>query len=130
MLALDAPTRQECTAKRTITNTPAQALALLNDPQFVEAANHLAKRALITEGDGLDHLFEFSLQRKPTPQEKSALQKLIDEMTAHFEAHPEEAKQLNASGQSAITTIDPPKHAAWVTAARVVLNLHEFLTRS
>ena len=130
MLALDAPTRQECTAKRAITNTPAQALALLNDPQFVEAANHLAARALRPEGDGLDHLFKFSLQRKPTPQEKSALQKLIDEMTAHFEAHPEEAKQLNASGQSVITTIDPPKHAAWVTAARVVLNLHEFLTRS
>lgn len=130
MLALDAPTRQECTAKRPITNTPAQALALLNDPQFVEAANHLAARTLTTPGDSIDNLFLFALQRKPTPEEHKELTALIKRMTTHFKDHPEEAKQLTSVGQKKTTPQDTPTHSAWITAARVVLNLHEFLTRN
>lgn len=130
MLALDAPTRQECTAMRPITNTPAQALALLNDPQFVEAANHLAIRALAAPDKHLNHLFQFALQRNPTNEEKTELNALIIQMSEHFKKHPEEAKQLTSVGQKKTTSKDLTQEAAWSTAARVVLNLHEFLTRN
>ncbi|YCM45838.1 PSD1 and planctomycete cytochrome C domain-containing protein [Verrucomicrobiaceae bacterium 227] len=129
MLAFDAPTRQECTARRSITNTPAQALALLNDPQFVEAARGLAAR-ISSENDPVSHLFQLVLQRVPTPGEKSELQSLHQEMLTRFQTHPEEAKALLAIGQSPPANYDPIQHAAWTATARVVLNLHEFMTRN
>lgn len=129
MLALDAPTRQECTAKRTITNTPAQALALLNDPQFVEAARGLAAR-VISHKDPAGQLFQLALQRAPTAEEKSEIEKLHQQMATRFKAHPEEAKALLAIGQSPSGNHDPVQHAAWTATARIILNLHEFLTRS
>lgn len=129
MLALDAPTRQECTAKRTITNTPAQALALLNDPQFVEAARGLAARAM-DQTDPAEQLFQLSLQRSPTSGEKAEIEKLHAQMVARFKAHPGEAKSLLTIGQSPAGDHDPIQHAAWTATARIILNLHEFLTRS
>ena len=129
MLAFDAPTRQECTTRRNITNTPSQALALLNDPQFVEAARGLAARITLKE-DPLSTLFQLVLQREPSPEEKSELQKFHQQMVTHFQAHPEEAKALLSIGQSPPENLDPVQHAAWTATARVVLNLHEFLTRS
>ena len=129
MLALDAPTRQECTARRNITNTPAQALALLNDPQFVEAARALAGR-ITTAEDPVSLLFQLVLQRDPAAEEKTELQKLHQELMTRFQAHPDEAKALLAIGQSPPGNHDPIQHAAWTASARVVLNLHEFLTRN
>ena len=130
MLALDAPTRQECSARRTITNTPAQALALLNDPQFVEAARLLAARALQADGDPIDNLFNFVLQRAPDTTEKKALKELVEKMTTRFTENPEEATQLLKIGQDPTRLDDTIQHATWTATARIILNLHEFLTRS
>ena len=130
MLALDAPTRQECSARRTITNTPAQSLALLNDPQFVEAARLLAARALQADGDPIDNLFNFVLQRAPDTTEKKALKELVEKMTTRFTENPEEATQLLKIGQDPTRLDDTIQHATWTATARVILNLHEFLTRS
>lgn len=129
LLALDAPTRQECTARRPVTNTPAQALALLNDPQFVEAARALAGR-VITEAEPIDKLFQHVLQRQPTSEEKREIEKLHQEMLAVFTNSPGDAESLLKTGQAPAGKHDPIQHAAWTATARVILNLHEFLTRS
>ena len=132
MLALDAPTRQECTARRTITNTPAQALALLNDPQFAEAARVLAERVL-TESSGdqrIDKLFQLTLQRPPSPTEKIEIQTLLEQLAEQYKESPEDAAALLKTGQYPTTKLDPIEHAAWTGVSRVTLNLHEFLTRN
>ncbi|MGB1128803.1 MAG: PSD1 and planctomycete cytochrome C domain-containing protein [Haloferula sp.] len=132
MLAFDAPTRQECTASRNITNTPAQALALLNDPQFVEAARVLAARVIeqAEEGERIDRLFEFTLQREPTEEERRIVTKLHQQMLERYRDKPDEAEALLRVGQASNPELAPDLHAAWTTTARVVLNLHEFITRS
>lgn len=129
LLALDAPTRQECTAQRPITNTPAQALALLNDPQFVEAARGLAVRILGRESP-IERLFQLALQREPSPEESAEIARLHQTLLTEFKANPEAAKSLLTVGQSPPGSHDPIAHAAWTATARIVLNLHEFLTRS
>jgi hypothetical protein len=129
LLALDAPTRQECTARRAITNTPAQALALLNDPQFVEAARGLAAR-IIDKEDPIAHLFHLALQRDPSTAEAAEIEALHEKLLSEFKANPGAAKSLLAIGQSPPGTHDSINHAAWTATARIVLNLHEFLTRS
>ncbi len=128
MLAFDAPTRQECTARRVTTNTPGQALALLNDPQFVEAARVLASR-VINEPEPIDKLFKLALQRLPTSREKSEITKLHQQLLSNFNKTPDDAAALLKIGQSPAGDHDPIQHAAWTATARVVLNLHEFLTR-
>ena len=132
MLALDAPTRQECTAQRIISNTPAQALALLNDPQFVEAARVLAARLMDEAHDEkrMDHLFQLTLQRAPNHEEKAELRALYQQLLARFTEHPDEADALLKIGQFPPASHPPIEHAAWTATARVVLNLHEFITRS
>lgn len=129
LLALDAPTRQECTARRAITNTPAQALALLNDPQFVEAARCLATR-VINHKKPIEKLYHLAVQRKPSHEESAEMEALHKKLLAEFKANPEAAKSLLSIGQSPSGDHDPIIHAAWTATARIVLNLHEFLTRS
>jgi hypothetical protein len=128
-MALDAPTRQECSARRTVTNTPAQALALLNDPQFVEAARNLAAR-VIDQPDPIETLFHLALQRSPSPEEKTEIRKLQAKLLTNFKEDPKSAKALLAVGQSPPGEHDPIEHAAWTATARIILNLHEFLTRN
>ncbi len=138
LLAFDAPTRQECTARRNITNTPGQALALLNDPMFVEAARGLAQRACgdvkgnasASDGERIGAIFALSLQRFPSIPEQQVVQRLLDEQRQHFAAHPNQAEQLCSIGQSPlIDAANLPELAAWTIVARSVLNLHEFVTR-
>src|SRR5205085_994222 len=67
-----APSREDCTALRTVTNTPQQALTLLNDPSFVEAARRFADRIAIVSGDAerIERAYEIALARPPKPAEK------------------------------------------------------------
>jgi hypothetical protein len=134
MLAFDAPPRQECTAKRNITNTPGQALALLNDPIFVEAARVLATRVQdANEADDparIRNAFHLALQRKPSAAELDVLSKLLTTARDSYRNDPDAARELLAIGQSPA----PPPHtapevAAWTTVTRAILNLHEFLNR-
>ncbi len=144
MLAFDAPTRQECTARRSVTNTPGQALALLNDPTFVEASRALAQRVLMstdtssdnTSTDNADEmrlrkLFEYALQREPTAEEVAELTLQLSTWQQHYDNHLQQANEVLKIGQApADSSLSPPQFAAWTAVCRVVLNLHEFLTRS
>lgn len=134
LLAFDAPTRQECTAKRNVTNTPGQALALLNDPIFVEAARVLAMRVLDEPADGdrsrLQIAFKMALQRLPFPGEERLFLELLVRQRRHFFGRPEAAEQLTAIGITAPPAAgDAIEVAAWTMVTRTLLNLHEFLNR-
>ncbi|MEM0925118.1 MAG: PSD1 and planctomycete cytochrome C domain-containing protein [Planctomycetota bacterium] len=134
MMAFDAPTRQECTAKRNRTNTPGQALALLNDPIFMDAAVSLASRLLnepqTSDSQRIQHAFRFALQRDASPQESDVLAALLQQQRDQFRAHPDDAKALIANGHAIdVEDHDPPELASWTIVARTVLNLHEFVSR-
>lgn len=134
MLAFDAPSREECVSARNRANTPQQALVLLNDPEFVEAARVLAQRVLI-EVDGeeprLEQLFERVLTRAPRRAEVEVLQTLLEEERARYGADPEAARLLLGVGEAArVDTLDDVELAAWTQAARLLLNTGEAVTRS
>jgi hypothetical protein len=135
MLAnFDAPSREECTANRNISNTPQQALTLLNDPSFVEAARVFAAKLLAGEAKSdnarLDAMFKDALLRPIKADEKASLLKFLAQQRAYYKANVEDAKKLTSIGVSPVTSsADISEWAAWTTACRVVLNLHEVITR-
>lgn len=136
MLAnFDAPSREECTADRTISNTPQQALTLLNDPSFVEAARRFAGRVVKESRETgfagrLEFAFREALARDPKPDEHESLKRFYEEQFARFSANEEDAKKLLSVGISPSTRGDNlPELAAWTSVCRVLLNLHETLTR-
>ena len=135
MLAFDAPTREECTADRIRSNIPQQALVLLNDPTYVEAARNLAaKIMLLNGGDTSSRLawaFAQVLQRAPTETESKELTALYRKHLSEFVASPESAESLMNVGISERPgNASTPEMAAWTSIARVLLNLHETITRS
>ena len=134
MLAFDAPTRQECTAQRPVTNSPGQALALLNDPIYIEASRLLARRVIDSSPDEeirFTNLFRFALQREPSQRETEILTPYLRKWSTHFQTHSGEAQALLAIGQGQqAPEVSADEHAAWTNMARLVLNLHECLTRS
>ena len=136
MLAnFDAPSREECTASRIVSSTPQQALTLLNDPEFVEAARGLAEKALAAQaGAGfvasLDDAFQRLLARAPSAREKESLQQFFDGQLAYYRGKPDEAKKVIAIGlHAAPAAVDPATLAAWTSVARVLLNLNETIVR-
>ncbi|MBM4023777.1 MAG: DUF1553 domain-containing protein, partial [Planctomycetes bacterium] len=136
MLALDAPSREECCAERTRSNIPQQALVLLNDPSFVEAARVLAAATLAARPAGsaderLAWAWQRVLQRLPRQEEMAAVLPLVEAHLAHYRAHPAAAADLLKTGQAAPPAgVDAAELAAWTHVARVLLNLHETITRS
>ncbi len=132
MLAnFDAPSREECIASRTVANTPQQALTLLNDPTFVEAARVLAARVLatpdLTDGARIDRIYRRALARPAQAREVESLQRFL---RARRGDDPAEARKLLGIGLAPIPDgIDPRELAAWTEVCRVVLNLHETITR-
>jgi cytochrome c553 len=133
--AFDAPSREECTAERTISNTPLAALTLLNDPTFVEAARVLAAGVLHKPGgstaDRIGRLWQSVLSRPAGQREVAAVEKLLESELAHYRDHADDAKKLLSTGMSqAGTDLDPVELAAWTSAARAVLNLNETITRN
>jgi hypothetical protein len=134
MLAnFDAQGREECVAARIQSNTPQQALTLLNDPTFVEASRALASMALRETGDDparVDGLFRRALARGPKPAERDSLLQFLAGQRAYYGANPEEARKLGGVGNlPRPEDLDPVEVAAWANVARVVLNLHESITR-
>lgn len=131
LVNFDAPARDECTALRNYSNTPQQALTLLNDPTFVEAARVMAAR--LGRGDDaalLDRAFCLALGRGAKPAEKSSLLKLLAEQTAYYQANPGDADKLLRVGLSPVGSDRPaPELAAWTNVCRVILNSHEVITR-
>jgi len=132
--AFDAPSREECTAKRSVSNTPLAALVSLNDPTFVEAARNLAQRVL-TESQGtdrakLDWVMTEALSRKATEKEAELILGLLNANRKAFADSPASADELLAVGFSPRNEkLDKIEHAAWTEVCRVLLNLHETMTR-
>ena len=131
MLAnFDAPARDECTATRNVSNTPQQALTLLNDPTFVEAARTLAEKLPAgSDADRLRIIFQRTLARQPKPAEETSLLGFLKSQREIFLATPEDAKKLLTTGIRPAPSGDLPELAAWTSLCRVVLNLHETITR-
>lgn len=135
LLAFDAPSREECCAERTCSNIPQQALVLLNDPTYVEAARGLACRALEAKNSNnnerLDWMFAQVLQRKPSSNEQTALLDLLDQQYTYYKEHPDSAIKLTQTGIfQPKQPLDPLEQSAWTHIARVLLNLHETITRN
>jgi hypothetical protein len=143
LLNFDAPTREECTVSRSTSNTPLQALDLLNDPIYVEAARVFAQNATAAAGDRarsmragnfddqLKWVFDRALNRAPTGEERKLLRGLYDRSVKRFAADPAGARALIAEGDTpAPAKVDAVRLAALSTVTRAVLNLHELITRN
>lgn len=135
LLAFDAPTREECTVERPRTNTPLQALVLLNDPTYVEASRAFADRILRQGGgddpDRISFAFRTALGREPRAEEAAILADLLAKHRAEFAADRPAAEALLKVGAGpAPADLDRAELAAWASVARAILNLHETMTRN
>ncbi|GMV97346.1 MAG: hypothetical protein AMXMBFR83_17040 [Phycisphaerae bacterium] len=133
LLAFDAPSREECTAERARSNTPLQALVLLNDPTYVEAARVFAAR-IIRSGAAAEQRLRFAfraaLGREPRPAEAQILMALCAKHMKEYHEDPRAAEGILKSGDApAPEGIDRVELAAWTNVARAILNLHETITR-
>ncbi|NQZ57071.1 MAG: DUF1553 domain-containing protein [Lentisphaeraceae bacterium] len=130
----DAPARETSICSRVVSNTPLQALTLLNDPTFVEAAKALAERILLEAGknndDKLQWLFVNTLGRSINSHEKTALMQLYTSQLKYFKENPAAAKSLLTVGNKKVSpNLAAEQVAAWTQVSRAVLNLHEFIVR-
>jgi hypothetical protein len=135
LAAFDASSREECTVDRPRSNTPQQALVLLNDPTYVEAARALAAKALQDGGDATRARLEFAfrrvLTRPPLPDEITILSELLEKHRREFAADKAAAEKLQTVGDlKAPDGVDVVDLAAWTNVCRVLLNLHETITRN
>lgn len=133
MEIFNAPTREVFCVQRERTNTPLQALVLLNDPQFVEACRELALRVMAEASDFDQRLDRITLRlmgRVLGAGERAALKKSFDGFLAGYQAKPEEAMKVVAAGAKPLPEgVDAPQLAAWTLVASQVLNLDETVTR-
>ncbi|HEY2893098.1 MAG TPA: DUF1553 domain-containing protein, partial [Pirellulales bacterium] len=134
MEILNAPNRETCAVRRERTDTPLQALVTLNDVQFVEAARHLAQMTITKAGakddERLDYLARRLLARPFRSDELPVVKSSLADLVTYYQAHPEDAKQLVAVGESkADPSLDPPLLAAWTMLANELINLDEVLNK-
>lgn len=134
LATFDAPDRETCTVRRSRTNTPLQALILLNDPTYVEASRKLAERMMKEGGDSplqrLAFAFELATARKPTPREAAILLRVFDQHLQKYRADSDAAKQLLTVGESpADAQLNTVELASYTMVASVVLNLDETVTK-
>jgi hypothetical protein len=133
LTTFDAPDREKCTSRRLITNTPLQALVLLNDPTYVEAARVLAQRAILEAGIDpqarVRFLFREAASRRPTLAEMRILLDLAQRRLQHYQKEPALAAKLIATGASKPANLEAADLAAWTIVASTILNLDETITR-
>ena len=134
LATFDAPTREECTINRVNSNTPLQALVLLNDPIYVEAARVFAQNILKrgpTLSAQVDWAFQRAVDRQPTVAERRILSDLHAKTLAEFRQSPAEAERLIHEGETpAPADLKPADLAAMTMVARAILNMHETITRN
>jgi hypothetical protein len=135
MANFDAPNREAFCTRRDRSNTPLQALQLMNDVQHFEAARALAER-LLSEGgatpqDRIAYGYRLVLARWPAPEEVALVQELFDKELTKYQQQPEAAKQAIRNGESAPKAgLPEPEVAAYTLVANLLLNLDETLTRN
>jgi len=134
LTTFDAPTREICTVRRERTDTPLQALSMENDPQYMEAARHLAVNAIQTAGKDpahrLDYMSERLLARPLAENEESVLLKNLADFNQTYAKKPDAAAKLIRIGDSPPNTAIPaPEQAAWIMIASEFLNLDETLNK-
>jgi hypothetical protein len=135
LMTFDAPSREECTVNRVNSNTPLQALVMLNDPTYVEAARVFAQKMLTeggkTLGEQIDWAYLRAVGRVATAEEKAVLSELHAKNLTRFRTDTLAARQLLTVGDSPlIVKMKPEELAAAVTITRTILNLHETITRN
>lgn len=134
MLVFDAPFREACTLKRSRTNTPLQALNLMNDPTYVEAARFLGQRMIAeggqTSAERIAHGYRLALARSPRPAEQAILAAAYERALSAFKADTAGAIELLKVGDSSVDSkLDPAELAAMTTIATTILNLDETVMR-
>jgi len=135
MTLFDAPSREQCTARRERTDTPLQALALMNDPQYFEAARHLGYRMLRHGGPDdparLSYGFRLVTARWPADHERAVLRETLELQRLRFRANEAAARQAIAVGESPVPTdVSPVELAAYTMTANMLLNLDEAVTKN
>ena len=134
MSTFDAPNRETCQVRRARTNTPLQALVLMNDVQYVEAARKFAERVIIEGGTGLDERVTFAfrsvLARRPNTTEIQSLTNLFTACLSEFKSTPGSAAKLLSAGESPRNEqLDANELAAWTMVTHLLLNLSETVTK-
>lgn len=135
MMLFDAPNRETCTVIRARSNTPLQALALMNDTQYVEAARALAQRMMIEGGAAPEERIGFAFfratARMPQPEEIAIIRELFEAQWEVYKGDVTAAEKLLSAGESPRdSALDPAELAAWCTVANLILNLDETVTKS
>ena len=133
LTTFDAPDSNVTCVRRRSSNTPLQALTLLNDPVFFECAQALGRRVLEEAGAaaadrldaGIDRVFLLTVGRRPAAEERQQIRKLYDDLLALYREHPEDAAKMVGGTKN----VDVAELAVWTTVARMVLNLDEVVTR-
>ncbi|MBM4070299.1 MAG: DUF1553 domain-containing protein [Planctomycetes bacterium] len=134
MTTFDAPDRETCTIRRARTNTPLQALLLLNDTTYLEAARKFAERIHKEGGTTLEsrlrHAYRLALSRLPRPEEAELLLSLHGEALEKFRRDPKAATKLLSHGDAPRdASLNVAELAAWTTVASTILNLDEAITK-
>jgi hypothetical protein len=133
LTTFDAPSREMCTVRRVRTNTPLQALTLLNDPAAFAAAQGLAGRILREAPPEPEaraiHAFRLATARRPSPSELAPLVRFYRDEVARFTANHEAARNVAGPALDAVAAATPAEKAAWTMVATVILNLDETVTR-
>jgi hypothetical protein len=130
MISFDASERNVCLVERENTSTPLQALVLLNDPQYVEAARVLAERMMNEGGESVPSQLSFAFRlltsRRPLDHEEAMMARLFEEERTHFASRPEDAMNLLAVGEfPRDPSLDPAEVAARTVVASTLMNFDE-----
>lgn len=133
MQIFDASDRSVCLVKRPVSSSPMQSLAMLNDPQIVEASRHVGARMIREGGTSIESklLYGFRLitGRKPNKKEEQLMKQMYLAELNNFQTHPEKAVSLLGVGKSKLDLPDVHQLAAMGSTALALMNTDEFLTR-
>jgi hypothetical protein len=135
LTTFDAPDREKCTARRSTTNTPLQALVLMNDPTYVEASRMFAERNLREAPAGTEqrirYAFHLATDREPTSKETEILLGLYKKEMVHYDSDRKAAEKLLSVGEMKRNPkLDPSELAAWTMVASTILNMDETITKN
>jgi hypothetical protein len=127
MINFDSPNREVCTVNQVRTNTPLQALNLMNDVAFLEAARKLAERMM--KDGGVESAWRLTLGRPPAPEQAKVLHAMLERFERRYKADPKAAEEYLATGDAPRDkSLDAAELAAYTTVASLILNLDEVIT--